>query len=337
MSFSKSTCLFLLSLTVLLNGCAPRPDLAPVITTLQRINLDDQDTPIRSPIAVNSRQNPGAKTPPPIEKNRSLKERNENAVQYPLNYIPSGTVDKNAGFHVVKKGETLFSIGAQSGYGYENLAVWNHILPPYRIQTGQKIRLFNPHFSKNNDELNPNRLKSADSLAAETKINIPINSISKVDNKADKLILKRTKAGQKPIRNKKKSIISIDNRNMLMLNFQWPITGKIKKNFSQTDRKGIDIVGKPAQTVRASESGKVVYCGQGIIGFGNTIVIKHNDTYLSAYANNSHLLVKEGDHVTKGQSIAKAGMSVTKKAMLHFEIRKNGKSVDPLTLLPEID
>lgn len=122
-----------------------------------------------------------------------------------------------------------------------------------------------------------------------------------------------------------------------MLHFQWPLKGKIKKDFFQTNRKGIDIVGKIGQTVRASEAGKVVYCGQGIIGFGNTIVIKHNDTYLSAYANNSNLLVKEGEYVIKGQNIANAGMSVSKKAMLHFEIRKNGKSVDPLTLLPEYD
>ena len=122
-----------------------------------------------------------------------------------------------------------------------------------------------------------------------------------------------------------------------MLNFQWPIKGKIKKNFFQTNRKGIDIVGKIGQAVRASEAGKVVYCGQGIIGFGHTIVIKHNDMYLSAYANNSRLLVQEGDYVKKGQNIAQAGISVSKTAMLHFEIRKKGKSVDPLTLLPKND
>jgi murein DD-endopeptidase MepM/ murein hydrolase activator NlpD len=135
--------------------------------------------------------------------------------------------------------------------------------------------------------------------------------------------------------NKKKSSISIDNKKMLKLNFGWPIRGKISKNFSQTDNKGIDIAGKVGQSVRASEAGKAVYCGQGLAGFGNLVIIKHNETYLSAYAHNSRLLIKEGQQVTKGQTIGQVGLVSLKKASLHFEIRKNGKSINPLLLLPK--
>ena len=133
----------------------------------------------------------------------------------------------------------------------------------------------------------------------------------------------------------KTSIISIDNKKVLKLNFQFPIKGKISKNFSQTDNKGIDITGKAGQAVQAAEAGKAVYCGQGLAGFGNLVIIKHNETYLSAYANNSRLYIKEGQRVEKGQTIGQVGSTGLKKAALHFEIRKNGIPINPLTLMPK--
>jgi murein DD-endopeptidase MepM/ murein hydrolase activator NlpD len=133
----------------------------------------------------------------------------------------------------------------------------------------------------------------------------------------------------------KTSIISIDNKKMLKLNFQWPIKGKISRNFAQTDNKGIDITGKAGQAVQAAEAGKAVYCGQGLVGFGNLAIIKHNATYLTAYANNSKLYIKEGQQVDKGQTIGQVGLTGLKKASLHFEIRKNGKPINPLTLMPK--
>ncbi len=135
-------------------------------------------------------------------------------------------------------------------------------------------------------------------------------------------------------KNIKKSIISIDNKKMLKLSFQWPLQGRVSRNFSQTDNKGILITGKTGQSVYAAESGKAVYCGQGLAGFGNLAIIKHNETYLSAYANNSKLMIKEGQYVGKGQAIGQVGRTGLKKASLHFEIRKNGKPINPLTVLP---
>jgi len=120
------------------------------------------------------------------------------------------------------------------------------------------------------------------------------------------------------------------------LNFAWPLAGGILKNYTQTGKKGIKIAGKRGQTVRAAEAGKVVYSGQGLIGYGNLLIIKHNSQYLTAYANASDLLAREGDRVEKGQGIATVGASASHKGMLHFEIRKEGKSVNPLTLLPKL-
>jgi lipoprotein NlpD len=113
----------------------------------------------------------------------------------------------------------------------------------------------------------------------------------------------------------------------------WPAQGKILAPFSES-AKGVDISGKPGQPVLATAAGKVVYSGTGLRGYGKLIIIKHNKTYLSAYAHNSEILVKEGDSVVKGQKIAEMGNSDSDQIKLHFEIRRLGKPVDPLRYLP---
>jgi lipoprotein NlpD len=140
--------------------------------------------------------------------------------------------------------------------------------------------------------------------------------------------LKKTSASKIPAAEVKKA--------PARLNFGWPLNGRILKNYRQTSRKGIKIAGTKGQPVRAAEGGKVVYSGQGLIGYGNLLIIKHNDQYLTAYANNNALLAKEGDFVKKGQEIATVGFGASRKAMLHFEIRNQGKPVDPLKLLPKL-
>lgn len=241
-------------------------------------------------------------------------------------------------YHVVKEGDTLYSIGVSFGHGYQRLALWNQIAAPYNIEVGRKIRLFNPDPEDNSaDKKQQNEAVVAKKITITQKK--PIISRENKINPAAKSTPKKTKIKITPTKNRsksqKKSITSIDNQKMLKLSFQWPIKGKILKNFSQSDNKGIDIDGKIGQTVYAAEAGKVVYSGQGLIGFGNLVIIKHNELYLSAYANNSRLLVAEGQKVEKGQDIAQVGEAGYKKASLHFEIRKNGKSVNPLALLPQ--
>jgi murein DD-endopeptidase MepM/ murein hydrolase activator NlpD len=199
-----------------------------------------------------------------------------------------------------------------------------------------KSKSVNPEIAKNLPS-KQQKVPKIDQLASDQAKKQPMLS------NADKIFIsKNTKKNAPPVdknlliskNNKEKtSIISNDNKKMLKLNFQFPIKGKISKNFAQTDNKGIDITGKAGQVVKASEAGKAVYCGQGLAGFGNLVIIKHNETYLSAYANNSKLYVKEGQHVEKGQTIGQVGSTGLKKAALHFEIRKNGTPINPLTLM----
>jgi lipoprotein NlpD len=115
----------------------------------------------------------------------------------------------------------------------------------------------------------------------------------------------------------------------------WPASGRVLAGFSEATNKGVDIFGKIGDPVYASASGRVVYSGTGLRGFGKLVIIKHNQTYLSAYAHNSNIFVKEGQNVAKGQKIAEIGNTDSPQVKLHFEIRRLGKPVDPLKFLPE--
>ncbi|MDP3876229.1 MAG: peptidoglycan DD-metalloendopeptidase family protein [Methylobacter sp.] len=271
-------------------------------------------------------------------------------------YYPPTQPD-NTVYHSVKRGDTLYAISRLFNLDYRQLAQWNQIPPPYRIEIGQKIRLSDPN--KPNTTPLPRPSNAKNRAFADTKpkivsdikpkaVIVPTTRIASqkednisFDNKATSADSPPNKAV--PINNitekpsslaEKKSVISIDNETMLKLNFQWPLKGKILKSFSKADSKGIEIAGKIGQDVHAAEAGKVVYSGQGLIGYGNLLIIKHNDVYLSAYANNSELLTAEGHSVKKGDIIAKVGQVSPKKPSLYFEIRKNGKPVNPLNILP---
>ncbi len=161
-----------------------------------------------------------------------------------------------------------------------------------------------------------------------------IKSVTVADSKT-KAIITSPPEKMSDIR-KKIPVISAENKKMLQLNFGWPMKGVIAKDFSSSENKGIDITVKESkQTVSAAEAGKVVYQGQGLVGLRNLIIIKHDNDYLTAYANNNRSAVKEGQQVSKGQAIAEIGMTGKQQKPLHFEIRKNGNPINPLELLPK--
>jgi lipoprotein NlpD len=201
-------------------------------------------------------------------------------------------------YYLVERGDTLYSIGLRSGHGYQRLAQWNRLPPPYVLTVGQKLKLFNSD-------------QGYSAVAA-------INPIKKNGRNAQR-----------------KSVFSDNKKIVVKLNWQWPIEGKVIKNFTQSNNKGIDINGKAGQAVRAAETGKVAYSGKGLIGYDNLLIIKHNEMYLSAYANNNRLLVSKGQTIKKGQVIGYVGKTGFGQTSLHFEIRKNGKSVNPLNYLPK--
>ncbi len=199
-------------------------------------------------------------------------------------------------FHTVKQGDTLFSISWHYSYDYRTLAKINGIRSPYTIYLNQKIRL------------RPTKIK--DKSREDTK----------------KEIIQST-------RDLSLSNASSNND----LTWHWPTLGTILSTYSKNTlgRKGINIAGKPGQSVIAAASGKVVYSGNGLPRYGNLLIIKHSPVYLSAYAHNQTLLVNQGQQVKAGQKIALLGRTGAQQNQLHFEIRKNGRPVNPMNYLPK--
>ena len=220
---------------------------------------------------------------------------------------PSAGV-KTASHHKVLSGDTLYSISWNFNLDYKEVATWNNIKAPYVIYPGQSIRLTAPSKKK-----------------AVVKKTIPGNT-----KPAEKTPVKKQAEAAKKVSKKDKSVKYARN-----INWQWPTKGKLIKSNSPISKKGLDIAGKKGQFIKASGAGVVVYSGSGLLGYGRLIIIKHNETYLSAYAHNNVLMVKEGDSVSAGQKIAKMGQDSNGQALLHFEIRKNGSPVEPAKYLPK--
>ena len=220
----------------------------------------------------------------------------------------------SSGYHRVSRGETVYSIAWTYGLDYRSLARWNGISRSYSIYPGQVLRLKPPVKKKSIAK------KSVKPVAKSTAGS---KTITRTAKKPSRTTQKKTKT--KVASNKVRY-------------WRWPARGKLVRGFSNIDsgKKGIAIAGRPGQPIIAAAAGKVVYSGEGLIRYGKLIIIKHNNTYFSAYAHNRRLLVKEGGFVKQGQKIAEMGRTDTDRTMLHFEIRKDGKSVNPLYYLPKM-
>ena len=225
-------------------------------------------------------------------------------------------------YHRVKKGDTLYSIAWKYGQDYKSLAYRNKIKAPYRIYAGDNLRL-------------TTQSTTAKSRQAKTKSDTKRSYKNKAASKSTKKIpVKSTSnksTGKKGTKKTKNTVYSGSKR----LSWNWPVKGRVIQYYApKNGKKGIDISAAKGTIVKSAEAGKVVYSGQGLVGYGRLIIIKHNDIFLSAYAHNQNLLVNEGQLVKKGQTIAQLGRSGTDRYKLHFEIRKNGKPVNPMSYLP---
>ena len=218
---------------------------------------------------------------------------------------PPTYVSRGPGWYTVKRSDTLFSIAWRYGLDYKELARWNQIDVNAPIHPGQRLRL-----------IKPGKKTGAASVAQKP------SSKTKTKTKTTPSVATSKKKQQYSKRGKIKWI--------------WPTQGKPLNTFlaSRLDRRGIDIAGKFGQPVLAVADGKVVYSGNGLAGYGNLIIIKHSDTYLSAYAYCQERLVQEGTSVKSGKVVAKMGRRDS-TAKLYFEIRRNGKPVDPMKYLPD--
>lgn len=223
----------------------------------------------------------------------------------------------SSGVHRVQSGETLFSIAFRYGLDYRELADSNRIDAPYIIYPKQKIRLTGTQKST---------AVSAD------------NSIEKeVQNDAN---VKKIASNPTPVVIPKsaKTVPKNDTRNgKISGDWAWPVDGQVARGFSNTgvSSKGIDIKASQGALVKAAADGTVVYAGSGLIGYGNLVIVKHNDVYLSAYAYNERILVKEKQNVRAGDSLAVIGGKGNDRPLLHFEVRRDGQPIDPLDVLPK--
>jgi lipoprotein NlpD len=294
-------------------------------------------------------------------------DRGAPAAEKPKLAVPAALVaaDAGSGHHVVKKGETLYGIALDHGQDYKDVAAWNNLENLNLIKVGQQLRITPPDggavavakpvissapveirqvapgpagpaasaASTNTEVLKrePKGGKVAWSDEALAKARqgdaatrpVEIRPEAKpAEVKAAEPKAPETKAPEKPA-------LSGDD-----VDWMWPANGKLIAPYAEGGSKGVDIAGKTGDPVLAAADGVVSYAGAGLRGYGNLIVLRHNATFLSVYAHNSKLLVKEKDTVTRGQKIAEMGSTDAESPRLHFEIRRQGKPADPQKFLP---
>jgi lipoprotein NlpD len=244
---------------------------------------------------------------------------------------PSAT--QNAGYYVVHRGDTLYSIAWQHGLNFRQLADMNGVRSPYTIYVGQSLRIA-PVAGAHPTPLTvpmPEPVVTPLSrpvVAARTEPGVIASPVAMP--RPGPAMATSPAPDRTPLPGPEPDLPAVVDH------WVWPTRGPLLRGYTPeaNGKKGIDIGGKAGQSIVAAADGKVVYSGSGLVGYGRLIIIKHNDSLLSAYGHNSELLVAEGDYVKAGQVIAKMGSSGTSSIRLYFEIRADGKPVNPLRYLP---
>ena len=226
----------------------------------------------------------------------------------------SSTRTKRPSNYVVRKGDTLYSIAWRFGLDHKKLGNWNGVMPPFTIFPGQKLRLSVPRNSQAAITSASRRSQQPVATKSETRTTAAAKKVAPVSLQAP--LPKTDSSGG--------------------LKWRWPARGQVVKSFAAKDpgSRGLDIEGQLGQEVVAAAPGQVVYSGVGLIGYGELIIIKHDQHLLSAYGHNRRRLVREGDQVQAGQRIAEMGEAGAGQPLLHFEIRKDGQPIDPKRYLP---
>lgn len=256
----------------------------------------------------------------PVEDRRSPVSRpvmdpNTVAVRQPPGFENAG----KPGYYTVKPGETLIRIGLETGQNWKDIARWNNLERPNQIEVGQVLRVIPP---------------STQTAAVESSgvVTRPVSAGSVTS--APVQSGQAAGASGRPAAATATDTAAAAAAGDSALSWVWPVNGPVLAGFDEVKNKGVDIGGTAGEPVLAAAEGRVVYVGAGLRGYGNLIILKHNNTYLTAYAHNQSLLVKEDQTVRKGQKIAEMGNSDADRVKLHFEVRRQGKPVDPLKYLP---
>jgi lipoprotein NlpD len=239
----------------------------------------------------------------------------------PVKALPGAENAGKPGFYTVKPGDTLMRVGLESGQNWRDIARWNNIDNPNVLEVGQVLRVTAP---------------GADVSATSTRA-VPATKVDvrPLDANAAGTIIASAPAASTPAAPvaAPASAAAPAGRDDEVV-WAWPVASNVSTPFDEARSKGLTFAGKAGDPVLAAGDGRVIYVGSGVRGYGNLVIVKHNNTYLTAYAHNQVLLVKEDQVVRRGQKIAEMGSSDAERVQLHFEIRKLGKPVDPARLLP---
>jgi lipoprotein NlpD len=231
--------------------------------------------------------------------------------------VPGADNTGKAGYYTIRPGDTMVRIGLENGQNWRDIARWNGIENPNLIEVGQVLRVVPPGTDPNTVSARavpPRPLDARPLDGRPAAASAPVAAASAPPAPAP-----APAAAREP-----------DDD----IAWQWPASGPVATTFDEARSKGLAITGRAGDPVLAAADGRVVYAGSGLRGYGNLVIVKHNATYLTAYAHNRTLLVKEDQSVKRGQKIAEMGASDAERVQLHFEIRKQGKPVDPARLLP---
>lgn len=265
----------------------------------------------------------------------------------------AASIEVKPGYYLVKKGDTLRGIALEHGQDYKDIAAWNNLDNPNLIRIDQVLRVVPPGLSNEGEaagvETRPitppvqieSRPVEGKAVVTDSLKREPKGGTQPYTNEAWALLQKSAQATAatvpaatalppvKPAESAAKPMAAAD------IDWAWPTANKVTTSFSEAGNKGLDFNGTVGDSVLAAASGKVTLVTNSLRGYGNLIVIKHNATYLSVYAHNSKMLVTEGQTVSKGQKVAEIGSSDSDHPNLHFEIRREGKPVDPAKYLPQ--
>ncbi|WP_392560071.1 murein hydrolase activator NlpD [Orbus mooreae] len=261
-----------------------------------------------------------------VKSNGNIVTTTQERIVYNRNYdeIPKGGYKDNS--YTVQRGDTLFYVAWITGNDFRSLAAKNNIAAPYELSVGQVLDVsggttvvVTQQTTTNANTAKPIATTTTTTTTTSSKIQPP----TQVTTTATKT--ESTTAS---------TAVTSPSATVANITWQWPVKGKLIETFSNST-KGIDIAGSLGDSIQAAAAGRVVYAGNALPGYGNLIIIKHNDDYLTAYAHNQSILVKEQQDVKAGQQIATMGNTGTSSVRLHFEIRYQAKSVDPLKFLPK--
>jgi lipoprotein NlpD len=246
------------------------------------------------------------------------------SAESPAKPLPGAENAGKPGYYAVRPGDTLIRIGLDNGQNWRDIVRWNGIDNPNLIEVGQVLRVVPPNVDANAAVSRPVAAARPDARALDAKpaAVVPAGAASGPT----------VAAAPAPTSSAPAPVAARDPDDEV--NWQWPAGGAIGGNFEEGRSKGVAILGKAGDPVLAAADGRVVYAGSGLRGYGNLVIVKHNATYLTAYAHNQTLLVKEDQAVRRGQKIAEMGASDADRVQLHFEVRRLGKPIDPMKVLP---